>query len=51
MRGWTRASIVLGLLAAGVIATSVANHNYVAGPIVAAVFAAAAVRCWILGGE
>jgi hypothetical protein len=51
MRGWTRASIVLGLLAAGAIATSIQRHDWIGGPIVAAVFAAAAVRCWRLGGE
>lgn len=47
--GWTRAAVALGAIAAAAIASIFVSHNYVGGPIVAAIFGAAAARCWYLG--
>jgi len=49
-RGWTWAAGVLAVCAIGAVISIFQSHNYIGGPIVAAVFAAAAARCWYLGG-
>jgi hypothetical protein len=48
--GWTRVAVGLGGLAIGAIVSIFTSQNYVGGPITAAVFGAAAARCWYLGG-
>ncbi len=48
--GWTRAAVALGVIAAAAVVSIFTSHNYVGGPIVAVIFAAAAARCWYLGG-
>lgn len=48
--GWTRAAVTLGVLTVAALVVTFKDHNYVGGPIVAAVFGLAALRCWRLGG-
>jgi hypothetical protein len=43
--------IVLAFIAAGAIASIFVADNYVGGPVIAAIFAAAALRTWYLAGE
>lgn len=47
---WTKAAVTLGVIALAALASTFTSHNYVGGPIVAAIFGAAAARCWYLGG-